>query len=132
MRSSGRPSDRRARRKSASATSFRRSSLRTTTIPFGRKVLDTGMPVKVAELLAALQTPAYIAREALIKPKHINKAKKAIKRAFTYQLEDTCFSLVELVSTCPTNWGMTPLDALKWAEEKMMPYYELGELKSPE
>jgi 2-oxoglutarate ferredoxin oxidoreductase subunit beta len=105
---------------------------RTTTSPFGRKVLDTGMPVKVAELLAALQTPAFITREALIKPKHINKAKKAIKRAFTYQLEDTCFSLVELVSTCPTNWGMTPLEALKWAEEKMLPYYGLGELKSPE
>jgi 2-oxoglutarate ferredoxin oxidoreductase subunit beta len=105
---------------------------RTTTSPFGRKVLDTGMPVKVAELLAALQTPAFITREALIKPKHINKAKKAIKRAFTYQLEDTCFSLVELVSTCPTNWGMTPLEALKWAEEKMLPYYALGELKAPE
>ena len=105
---------------------------RTTTSPFGRKVLDTGMPVKVAELLAALQTPAYIAREAVIKPKYINKAKKAIKRAFTYQMEGTSFSLVELVSTCPSNWGMTPLDALEWAEEKMMPYYELGELKSPE
>ena len=90
------------------------------------------MPIKVAELLSALQTPAYIAREALIKPKYVNKAKKAIRKAFTYQLEGTCYSLVELVSTCPTNWGMTPLDSLKWAEEKMMPYYELGELKSPE
>ena len=105
---------------------------RTTTSPFGRKVLDTGMPVKVAELLAALQTPAYIAREALIKPKNINRAKKAIKKAFTHQLEETCFSLVELVSTCPTNWGMTPLDALKWAEEKMIPYYPLGEFKTPQ
>jgi 2-oxoglutarate ferredoxin oxidoreductase subunit beta len=105
---------------------------RTTTSPFGRKVVETGMPVKVAELLAALQTPAYIAREALIKPKHVNRAKKAIKRAFGYQVANACFSLVELVSTCPTNWGMTPLDALQWAEEKMLPYYQLGELKSPE
>ncbi len=105
---------------------------RTTTSPFGRKVVEVGMPIKVAEVLAALQTPGYIVRETLIKPKYVNKAKKALKRAFTYQLEDRCFSLVELVSTCPTNRGMTPIDSLKWAEEKMMPYFELGELKSPE
>jgi len=105
---------------------------RTTTSPFGRKVLQTGMPIKMAELLSALETPAYIAREALIKPKHINKAKKAIHKAFTYQVQNTCFSLVELISTCPTNWGMTPADALKWAEEKMLPYFPLGEFKTPE
>jgi 2-oxoglutarate ferredoxin oxidoreductase subunit beta len=90
------------------------------------------MPIKVAELIAALETPAYIAREALVKPKYINKAKKAIHKAFGYQVANTCFSLVELISTCPTNWGMTPTDALKWAEEKMLPYYPLGELKTPE
>ena len=105
---------------------------RTTTSPFGRKVLETGMPVKMAELLSALETPAYIAREALTQPKYINRAKKAIHKAFSYQLNKTCFSLVELVSTCPTNWGMTPVDALKWAEEKMIPYYPLGEYKTPE
>jgi 2-oxoglutarate ferredoxin oxidoreductase subunit beta len=105
---------------------------RTTTSPFGRKVADVGMPIKVAEMLASLQTPGYIVRQALIKPKFINRAKKAIKKAFTYQIEKTCFSLVELVSTCPTNWGMTPVDALRWAEEKMLPYYELGEFKTPE
>ena len=76
------------------------------------------MPIKVAEMLASLQTPGYIARQALTKPKFINKAKKAIKKAFTYQIENRCFSLVELISTCPTNWGMTPEDALTWAEEK--------------
>jgi 2-oxoglutarate ferredoxin oxidoreductase subunit beta len=100
--------------------------------PFGRKVLETGMPVKMAELLSALETPAYIAREALTQPKYINRAKKAIHKAFSYQLNKTCFSLVELISTCPTNWGMTPVDALKWAEEKMIPYYPLGEYKTPE
>ena len=105
---------------------------RTTTSPFGRKVVQTGMPVRVAELLSALETPAYIAREALIKPKYIARAKKAVRKAFGYQVENTCFSLVELVSTCPTNWGMTPVEALKWAEEKMLPYYPLGELKTPE
>jgi 2-oxoglutarate ferredoxin oxidoreductase subunit beta len=105
---------------------------RTTTSPFGRKVADVGMPIKVAEILAALETPGYIARETLIKPKYVNKAKKALKKAFTYQVEDRCFSLVELISTCPTNWGMTPIDALTWAEEIMLPYFPLGELKTPE
>jgi 2-oxoglutarate ferredoxin oxidoreductase subunit beta len=105
---------------------------RTTTSPFGRKVEDVGMPVKVSELLASLQTPAYIARQTVLKPKYINRAKKAIKKAFQYQVDGTCFSFVELVSTCPTNWGVTPLEAIKWAEEKMLDYYPLGEFKTPE
>jgi 2-oxoglutarate ferredoxin oxidoreductase subunit beta len=105
---------------------------RTTTSPFGRDVDDVGMPIKVAELIAALQTPAYIVRQAVLKPKHIVKAKKVIKRAFQYQMEARCFSLVELVSTCPTNWGLTPVDAIKWAEDNMLPYYPLGEYKTPE
>jgi len=105
---------------------------RTTTSPFGRDVEDVGMPIKVAELLSALQTPAYIVRQAVIKPKYIVKAKKAIKQAFQYQLERRCFSFVELISTCPTNWGLTPLEAEKWAEDVMMPYYPLGEYKTPE
>ena len=105
---------------------------RTTTSPFGRKTVDTGMPIKMSEMLSTLQTPAYIARQSVIKPKYINKAKKAVKKAFTYQMENKCFSFVELLSTCPTNWGMTPLDAVKWTEEKMLPYYPLGEFKTPE
>lgn len=105
---------------------------RTTTSPFGRDVEEVGMPIKVAELLSSLQTPAYIARQAVLAPKYIIKAKKAIKKAFTYQLENRCFSLVELVSTCPTNWGLTPIQAISWAEENMLPYYELGEYKTPE
>jgi 2-oxoglutarate ferredoxin oxidoreductase subunit beta len=104
---------------------------RTTTSPFGRDVNDVGMPIKVSELLAALNTPAYIARQSVIKPKYIVKAKKAIKTAFKYQLERRCFSFVELVSTCPTNWGLTPVEAVKWAEETLIPYYPLGELKTP-
>jgi 2-oxoglutarate/2-oxoacid ferredoxin oxidoreductase subunit beta len=104
----------------------------TTTSPFGRDVEDVGMPIKMAELLAALQTPAYITRQTVIKPKYIIKAKKAIKRAFTYQLEKRCFSFVELVSTCPTNWGMTPVDSVKWAEDTLLGYYQLGEFKIPE
>ena len=67
----------------------------------------------------------------MIKPKYIQKAKKAIKQAFTYQMENRCFSLVEVVSTCPTNWGMTPVEAVRWAEETLLPYYPLGVFKSP-
>ncbi|RPH49575.1 MAG: 2-oxoglutarate oxidoreductase, partial [Desulfobacteraceae bacterium] len=104
---------------------------RTTTSPYGRDVKDVGMPIKVCELLSALNTPAYITRQSVIKPKYIVKAKKAIKTAFEYQLERRCFSFVELVSTCPTNWGLTPVQAVKWAEETLIPYYSLGEFKTP-
>jgi len=105
---------------------------RTTTSPLGRDVEEAGMPIKVAELIAALETPAYVARCAVIKPKYIVRAKKAIKRAFQYQLDRRCFSLVELVSNCPTNWGLTPLESVQWAEETMLPYFQLGEFKTPE
>ncbi len=105
---------------------------RTTTSPFGRKVEECGMPIKMAELLSALETPGYITRQTVIKPKYIVRAKKAIKKAFQYQLESRCFSLVEVVSTCPTNWGLTPVQAVKWAEETMLPYYKLGEFKTPD
>lgn len=105
---------------------------RTTTTPLGRNIEEVGMPIKMAEVLAALETPGYIARQSVIKPKYIIKAKKAIKKAFTYQVENRCFSFVELISTCPTNWGMTPAGAVKWAEENMLAYYSLGEFKTPE
>ncbi|MFC1856406.1 thiamine pyrophosphate-dependent enzyme [Thermodesulfobacteriota bacterium] len=105
---------------------------RTTTSPFGRDVEDCGMPIKMAELLAALETPGYITRQTVLRPKYIVRAKKAIKKAFTYQLEGRCFSLVEIVSTCSTNWGMTPLESITWAEDVMLPYYQLGEFKTPE
>jgi 2-oxoglutarate/2-oxoacid ferredoxin oxidoreductase subunit beta len=105
---------------------------RTSTSPFGRKTEDVGMPIRVAELLSALVTPAYITRQAVLRPKHIQKAKKAIKQAFTYQMEQRCFSLVEVVSTCPTNWGMTPVEAIQWAEDVLLPYYPLGDVKVPD
>ncbi len=105
---------------------------RTTTSPFGRKPSEVGMPIRMAELLASLETPGYIVRQTLVKPKYVTRAKKAIKKAFMYQMENRCFSMVELLSTCPTNWGMTPVAATKWVEEKMMPYYRLGEFKTPE
>jgi 2-oxoglutarate ferredoxin oxidoreductase subunit beta len=105
---------------------------RTTTSPFGRNVDDCGMPIKVAELLSSLQTTGYITRQTVIKPKYVMRTKKALKKAFTYQMEGKCFSLVEVVSTCPTNWGMTPLESIKWVEDKLLSYYQLGEYKTPE
>jgi 2-oxoglutarate/2-oxoacid ferredoxin oxidoreductase subunit beta len=105
---------------------------RTTTSPMGRNVDETGMPIRMAELLASLKTPAYIARQTVIKPKYIVKAKKSIKKAFEYQLENKCFSFVEVVSTCPTNWGLTPLESIKWTEDTLLPYYPLGEVKDIE
>lgn len=105
---------------------------RTTTSPFGRKADEVGMPIRMSELLATLATPGYITRQAVIKPKYINKAKKAIRKAFDYQLENRCFSFVEVISTCPTNWGMTPMDSIKWAEEVLLPFYPIGEFKTPD
>jgi 2-oxoglutarate ferredoxin oxidoreductase subunit beta len=90
------------------------------------------MPMRMSEMLATLQTPGYIVRQTVLKPKYINRAKKVIRKAFEYQLENKCFSFVEMVSTCPTNWGLTPVEAVKWAEENMLPYYPLGEFKTPE
>jgi 2-oxoglutarate ferredoxin oxidoreductase subunit beta len=105
---------------------------RATTAPAGRDTDLTGMPIRMANLLGELVTPGYITRQAVLNPKQINKAKKAIKKAFEYQIEGKCFSFVEVISTCPTNWGLTPLDALKWAEDTLLPYYELGDYKVPE
>ena len=101
----------------------------TQTSPYGRDVNAVGYPVKVCEMLSQLDGPAYIERVAINNVKNIRAAAKAIKKAFTYQVEGKGFSLIEVVSTCPTNWGMTPEAAMKWNEENMLPYYPLGVYK---
>jgi len=78
---------------------------RTTTCPMGRDVTNVGYPVRIAEMLATQVTPGYIVRVAVHSPEHIVQAKRAMRKAFTYQKEGRCFSLVEVLSTCPTNWG---------------------------
>ena len=105
---------------------------RTTTSPTGRDTANTGMPIRMVEILSSLSTPAYLSRHTVIRPKYVVKAKRAIKKAFMYQIENRCFSLVEVVSTCPTNWGMSPQEAIDWTEKKLLPYYKLGEYKTPE
>jgi 2-oxoglutarate ferredoxin oxidoreductase subunit beta len=103
----------------------------TTTCPHGRDTIQTGQPLRVSELLATLATPAYIERVSVHSPQHIIRAKKAIRRAFEYQLAGTCFSLIEVLSTCPTNWGQTPREATKWLEQNLLSYYPLGIKKQP-
>jgi 2-oxoglutarate ferredoxin oxidoreductase subunit beta len=98
----------------------------TTTSPYGRDTDLCGFPIKMSEMLATLEGPAYIARVSVHDVKHILAAKKAIRRAFDVQQEGRGFALVEVLSTCPTNWGMTPREALQWLEEHMIPQYPLG------
>ncbi len=104
----------------------------TQTSPYGRDPKTMGMPIRMCELLTTLNSPAYICRVALTKPAYLIKAKKAIKKAFQYQLDGKGFSLVEVLSTCPTNWGLSPKESNIWLEENMIPYYPLGEFKTIE
>ena len=101
----------------------------TQTSPYGRDNSLCGFPVKVSEMLSQLDGPEYIERVAVNNVKNVRQAKKAIEKAFRNQVEGKGFSLIEVVSTCPTNWGMTPANALKWVDEKMIPYYPLGVYK---
>ena len=101
----------------------------TQTSPYGRDVKTVGYPIRVAELLSALDAPYYIERVAVNNVKNVLAAKKAVKHAFENQINGKGFSLIEVISSCPTNWGMTPVDALKWIDEKMIPYYPLGVYK---
>ncbi len=98
----------------------------TQTSPYGRDTAHCGYPVKVSEMLSQLEGPQYIERVAVTSVAGIRKAKKAILKAFQNQVEGKGFSLVEVISTCPTNWGMTPEKAMQWANENMLPYYPLG------
>ncbi len=98
----------------------------TQTSPYGRDVEKVGYPVKVCELLQNVDGATYIERVAVNDIKNINNAKKAILKAFKYQTEGKGFSLIEVLSTCPTNWGLSPEKALEWLKENMIPYYPLG------
>lgn len=101
----------------------------TQTSPYGRDTATAGFPIRVCELLRELDGAQYLERVSVDCVKNVIQAKKAIKKAFVNQIEGRGFSLVEILSSCPTNWGMTPQDALRWIEEKMIPYYPLGVYK---
>ncbi|MBE7083587.1 MAG: 2-oxoglutarate oxidoreductase [Clostridiales bacterium] len=101
----------------------------TQTSPYGRDVTVVGYPVKVCEMLSQIDGATYLERVAVNNVKNIKKAKQAIKKAFQNQIDGKGFSLVEVLSTCPTNWGLTPQAALKWLDENMETYYPLGVYK---
>ena len=95
----------------------------------GRDVETQGYPIKVSEMLSTLDGVGYCVRRSLHDPKNIRLAKKAIRTAFETQVRGLGFAMVELLSTCPTNWGMTPVNSLKFIEEHMIPAYPLGDYK---
>ena len=101
----------------------------TQTSPYGRDVEKVGYPVKVCEMLSNVDGATYLERVAVNNVKNIKAAKKAIEKAFKYQTEGKGFSLIEVLSTCPTNWGKSPEKALEWLDEAMIPYYPLGVYK---
>ena len=103
--------------------------MKTTSSPFGRDVELTGYPLKMAELLAQMEGSGYVVRRSLHDASNIRKSKKAIRLAFEAQERGLGFSLVELLSSCPTNWSVSPQEALEFVEEKMLPVYPLGDYK---
>ena len=103
--------------------------MKTTSSPLGRDVEVQGYPLRMSEILANMDGAGYIVRRSLHNPKNIRLAKKAIRTAFETQVRGLGFSMVELLSTCPTNWGISPLESLNWLEEHMIPAYPLGDYK---
>jgi 2-oxoglutarate ferredoxin oxidoreductase subunit beta len=103
-----------------------------TTSPYGRSVEEHGMPLKVSEMMATIPGATFVERVSVDTPANVRKTKKAIKEAFICQIEGKGFSMVEVLSTCPTNWGKTPADSLTWLQENMIPYYPLGNYRRPE
>jgi 2-oxoglutarate ferredoxin oxidoreductase subunit beta len=101
----------------------------TTSTPLGRDVRLAGFPIRVCELISSLSGVAYVVRRTAINPKEVRRLKRAIVTAFKVQMAGLGYSLVEVISNCPTNWGMTPLESLKWVEANMIPYYPLGDYK---
>jgi 2-oxoglutarate ferredoxin oxidoreductase subunit beta len=102
---------------------------KTTSSPTGRDVEVMGMPLRMAEMLAGMPGAAFVVRRSLHNPREINRAKKAIRTAFQVQQAGLGFALVELLSSCPTNWGYSPLESLGWIEQHMVPYFPLGDYR---
>lgn len=102
---------------------------KTTTSPDGRSEALSGKPIKISEMLATIDGAKFVERVSVDSPTNVKKAKKAIKKAFQCQLEGKGFSIVEVLSTCPTNWGLTPVKSLEWVKENMIPYYPLGNFR---
>jgi 2-oxoglutarate ferredoxin oxidoreductase subunit beta len=101
----------------------------THTTPYGRDVKATGMPIKMCEMLSTLESAYYIERVSVDSVPNVRHAKKAIAKAFMYQAQNKGFTMIEVLSNCPTNWGVDTLESIDWLRENMMPYYPLGVYK---
>ena len=99
------------------------------TCPYGRDPSNSGFPIRMVELLNTLEAPAFLARVKVNSPKAVKMARKAIRKAFEMQLNDIGFSMVEVLSACPTGWRLSPIDACKWIDEEMESYYPVGILR---
>ncbi|EEH98971.1 thiamine pyrophosphate-dependent enzyme [Clostridium tertium] len=98
----------------------------TETSPYGRDVKVQGYPIRVSEMISTLDGACYVERVSVDNIANLTKAKKAIKKAFDNSIKGLGYSFIEVLSTCPTNWGLSPIDSLKWLRENMIPYYPLG------
>ncbi len=105
---------------------------KTTTSPYGRDAASVGRPIRMAEMLATIDGAVFVERVSVHDPANVRKAKKAIRKAFETQLAGAGFSIVEVLSTCPTNWGLTPVESMGWVTENMIPYYPLGNFRTPQ
>lgn len=105
---------------------------KSTTTSEGRQEAVSGKPIRMAEMLATIDGAVFVERVSLDSPANIRKAKRAIEMAFKVQELRLGFSFVEILSTCPTNWGLSPVDSLKWLKDNLIPYYPLGRIKCPE
>ena len=106
-------------------------NMKSTTSPFGRNTKSMGFPLKITDLVAHLPGTYYVTRQSVHKPLNVRRTKKAIQKGFEYQKLNKGTSFIEIVSNCPSNWKMTPVESNKWLEENMLPYYPLGDLKVP-
>jgi 2-oxoglutarate ferredoxin oxidoreductase subunit beta len=102
---------------------------KTSTSPKGRDVEQAGYPIRAAEMIATLEGACYVVRRSLHDPRNIRSAKKAIRTAFEAQQRGLGFSMVELLSICPSNWGLSPVESMKWLEDHMIPFYPIGDFK---
>jgi 2-oxoglutarate ferredoxin oxidoreductase subunit beta len=105
---------------------------KTSTSPYGRQVEHCGSPIRMSELLATIPGAYYVTRVSVTTPAGLAKAKRAIKKAFQNQIDGKGLSIVEVLSTCPTNWGRAPFESMRWVDENMAPYFPLGEFKTAE
>ena len=105
-------------------------NMKTSTSPYGRDVDDIGYPIQVCEMLSTLNAPYFIERVSLLSATDVMKAKKVVKKALQFNKESRGFTFVEFVSTCPTNWGLSPQDAMKWAKENMYEFFPIKNFRN--